>query len=836
MGMSPTDFYPPGPPSGGAALDQTARDAAAAAQATATAAVSTGAELAPLLATPEAGPPLSAKVRALGIASLADEAYGGKCDAVRLTGSIAAGGTTFTVPAGHGLTVGAGSPDIGKSFFLPKAGPARDGIATATYVSATTATLEKPAQYALAASDAGFMQSFWDPATGIQDFVREKRIGTVSVAAGSTALTDTGGGILPAGRLAYWLPGAWAETLIATISAVPSTTTITIGVAATVAVTSGAALVGTKDTVAFQAAINALKGTAAGRGMRLLVPRSCILEPVLIDDTIEITAGPNAKIWGIVQDSATVEKLFDVTGDNVAFDGLSIDGSYSPMRSNSNKNVIRSTGLATLVRECTITNFRTDDTNPSGGISGIIGSNGNDNQILVTHGIYLAGAKQKVLYNTIDNVSGAAVFTSNATAFEIEHNNVGLTMWYSLHADRGADDGWSISHNNCYTTYGMGRHYGGIVNLMSQIGGARNKNGKVIGNTLRGTCDYGSAIRCLSAEDVEIAGNTIRDIKPGAYSGGAIQHIAVDTRGGDAGVGDNGPCKRINVHDNLLVAADKNMIGIYCKNTEDPTHPMLARAAVEDVWVWNNIIKSPDASNYFDMGICIFGINGGFDRPRVYNNYVEVITRDTAVLSANSAIVGAISVLGSSDQGAVDNYEAWGNTVIDKGTKNAGANIGTSRQIGLNIIRYATNLRIRGPNRYVNFHVGVKVGSEAATPLAVGLSGLEGLTKLNIRLENCDTDMSLAGGPWDTVRTAVAVTFTNLHIGKTIHYTAGGLTQAPPALGLLGDGGWVKLKNSAVNPITVSMAGGNQTLAGGQIGVLSEEDGEVTFVAGNFAA
>src|SRR5437763_4132465 len=49
MSFVPADYWPPGPPTGGAALDQTARDAAAAAQSTANAAVSTGTELATLI-------------------------------------------------------------------------------------------------------------------------------------------------------------------------------------------------------------------------------------------------------------------------------------------------------------------------------------------------------------------------------------------------------------------------------------------------------------------------------------------------------------------------------------------------------------------------------------------------------------------------------------------------------------------------------------------------------------------------------------------------------------------------------------------------------------------
>src|SRR4051812_2947015 len=56
MAFVPADFWPPGPASGGAATDQVARDAAASAQATANAAVSTGAELDALLKSDPAAP------------------------------------------------------------------------------------------------------------------------------------------------------------------------------------------------------------------------------------------------------------------------------------------------------------------------------------------------------------------------------------------------------------------------------------------------------------------------------------------------------------------------------------------------------------------------------------------------------------------------------------------------------------------------------------------------------------------------------------------------------------------------------------------------------------
>lgn len=775
---------------------------------------------------------LSAKVKALGLASLTDEAFGGKCDAVELTGcSIAASGTTLTVAGGHGLT----SADVGKSVYLPLAGAARDGVAMATYLSATTATLEKAVVNALSGADCGFMQSSWNSATGNYDISHVKRTGTATVAAGSTALTDSGAGIISGGSLAYWLPGAFAETLVATISAVPTATTLTLSVAATVAVASGTALVGTDDTAAMAAAIAALAGTALGKGAELRIPRSTILRPsAAISGALKLTSGPNAKVFGIFQGDGTVEKLLEVTGSYVVLEGLWLDGSYSPVRATTSKYVIHSTGAATLVHKNRITNFRTDDTNPSGGITSI---NSAAAQLSVVHAVYLSGAAgQEVIRNHIDNMSGAGVFTSSATGFKIERNFIGLTMWYSITADRGADDGWSISYNRCNTTHTLGRHWGGIINLMSQIGGAKNKNGKVIGNVLRGTCDYGAAMRILSLEDTEIAHNIIKDIVPAAYTGGPVQYMGVDTRQA-TGSGDNGPCKRVNIHDNILVANGKNMIGIYAKNSEDSSNPRVARAAAEDIWIWNNVIRSPDASNYFDMGITVHGENGGFDRPRVWNNYVETITRDAAVLSAQSSIVGALSILGTNAQGQVDNYESWGNTVIDLGTPNAGANVGSSRQVGLNIIQYVTNFRCRGNSRYKNFHVGIKVGTESSgSPTAPGISGLEGLTKLHLRMEGCDTDMNLTNGPWETTTSAVAVTWANTHIGKPVIYTSGSFTQTPPTAALLGDAGFIPLYNASVNPITVSMAGGNQTLAAGQTGAFLNINGTVLFVSGNAAS
>src|SRR3954447_109536 len=92
MSFVPADYWPPGPPTGGAATDQAARDAAAAAQSTADAAVSTGAELTALLADPSSkmdfsrglpgATPRNVQDKAADVVSVRD--FGAKCDGVKL--------------------------------------------------------------------------------------------------------------------------------------------------------------------------------------------------------------------------------------------------------------------------------------------------------------------------------------------------------------------------------------------------------------------------------------------------------------------------------------------------------------------------------------------------------------------------------------------------------------------------------------------------------------------------------------------------------------------------------------------------------------------------------
>src|SRR3954465_11278900 len=109
MTFVPADFWPPGPPTSGAATDQVARDAAAAAQGTANAAVSTGAELDALL---KGDPAATAALDYRGPLSLKDQRCGAKGDGVKLVGAGAmAGGSAVLTAAGAAFT----SADVGKS-------------------------------------------------------------------------------------------------------------------------------------------------------------------------------------------------------------------------------------------------------------------------------------------------------------------------------------------------------------------------------------------------------------------------------------------------------------------------------------------------------------------------------------------------------------------------------------------------------------------------------------------------------------------------------------------------------------------------------------------------
>jgi hypothetical protein len=112
-----------------------------------------------------------------------------------------------------------------------------------------------------------------------------KVTGTLSINAGTTALTDTTGGrSYTAGvdQMAVLVQGAYSDVLITTVAGVPSGTTITLALAASTAVSGGTALVHTDDTTAVQAAITANVGT----GKRLVIPASCGHGPVTITGPI----------------------------------------------------------------------------------------------------------------------------------------------------------------------------------------------------------------------------------------------------------------------------------------------------------------------------------------------------------------------------------------------------------------------------------------------------------------------------------------------------------------------------------------------------------------------
>jgi hypothetical protein len=808
------------PVAGTGAADAIARAAAAAAQATANAALpNTGAALAATLADPTAAAALAALERARGFASVTD--YGAKCDATVLTGvSMSASSTTLTIAGGHGLT----SADIGRSVFVPLTGAARDKVYGASYLSASTATLERAAINTVSGVDGAVMQTVWNSSTGSWNTIlpaSQKRTATLSITAGSAVLTDSSAPLTAGARIAYFVRGSHAETLVATISAVPSSTTLTLSVAATVAVSGGTALVATDDTVAIQAAITALQGT----GKRLVIPASCLCGPLSITGSLHLLGGPDALVYPKLDGTtASIEKLLGITGNRVTVEGVGFDGAYCPVLIASNKYIIHSTGLRTRVLGCEFTNLLSMDGNPVGGVTNI---NSGAANLLVVHDIYLSGAINfRVRDCYFNENSGAHVFMANASKGHITHNYFGESRWYAVHLDIGCDK-VEIADNVFEAVHPVSRHWGGAIDLMSNTTGARNKRITVARNDISGNCDYGTPLRVLSSEDCAIEGNRIHDLLAGAYTGGPIQSIGLSTRA-STGAGDNGPCKRVAIRRNTLTANGQNMAGIYCTNGEDPSNPRVARAAAEDIWIEDNILTSPDTSNYFDMGIALNGQNGGYDRARIRNNRVTTLTRDTAVLSGAPAfLTGAIALIGTIDQGAVDLPWIEGNSVQDIGTPNAGIAAASSRQIGLNIFQKVTNIRL-GKNRWINYRLGAQTLSTSGGPVT-------GLNKVTQEFVSCSTDVLLTGGPWDTVPSAVAVALANTHVGKTIRFTAGGLTQAPPAVGVLGDAGWVGLWNSSAASITVSMAGGDQALAAGQMALLMELNASIVYVAGNVA-
>jgi hypothetical protein len=642
-----------------------------------------------LLGTPAATATLAAQDVARGYPSVID--YGAKCDAKVLTGvSIAASSTSLLVPGGHGLT----SADVGKSVSVPLAGAARDLISPVSAASGTSITTTIPATRTVSGATGAVIVN--------GSAFSGKVTGTLSIAAGSTALTDSTGGrsyVAGTDQMAVLVQGAWSDALITTIAAVPDNTHLTLTLAAATAVASGAgkALVYTDNTVAVQAFITA----NVGSGKRVVIPDNCAHGPVNITGPLHLEVARGATIYPIV-DPATVslEKLYNCTGDKITLEGIQIAGDYMPFILANNKYLFYGTGCKRLsLIRCGSKNIPSTDGNICDGLTGI---NSALKNILVVHSAYLTGVSHFAIAGcTFETTSGAAIFLTDCVHGIVEDNTCIDQRWYPITVDRGGDQ-ITIRGNKFTNSHPLGCYWGGFINLMSQIGGARNKRIFVYDNHMTGIANYGAGARLLSLEDSKFYHNTLDSIQAGAYGPSPVQYIGMDTRLA-TGSGDNGPCKNVEIYGNTLRPKGANQTPIYIKNAADGARG--ARDPALGVSVHHNWILSASTTDCFDTGISVHGIDGGFDGVSIHHNRILVVTR------TGSVVGGAIGLVSTNVQGKLDNVTVSDNYVEDLGTP-----VG-STQLGLFIQTYVDNL-VLGENTFKNFFYGVRTLASTGPTIA----------------------------------------------------------------------------------------------------------------------
>jgi hypothetical protein len=431
------------------------------------------------------------------------------------------------------------------------------------------------------------------------------------------------------------------------------------------------------DTAAIQAAHDSLPST----GGTLFFPPSLGYKhgPISISKPVSIIFSPGAPVIPIF-DVPSTEKLYAITASNTTVDGLTIANVSGTISGNKYLVHVSGSAIGVKIRNSNISNITMSDGNT--GLTNLI----------VVHGFYAdSGSDLVVEKNIINFISGSALFCRNITGLKASDNHFTNTRWYTINFDSGCVN-FQIDNNTIDGTDVLSRHWGGSINLMSQIGGTKNMHGRVTGNWITGKHNYGAVIRVLSAEDVTVRENHIYGCTSGTLTPGALQYIAIDRRGTAEGSPENGPCISLTVEDNHLTAGTGPQQAIYIKNQYIAT-----RSPHLNIVVRNNQIISTDTTNYFEGGIWVSGSKAGIERVLVEGNNVVTYT------VAGSPQGGAIGVVSVNITGQLKDITVINNTVRDVNTSVPNSSV----QVGIFAQTFIDGLRIEG-NRIENFFYGLR--------------------------------------------------------------------------------------------------------------------------------
>jgi hypothetical protein len=379
------------------------------------------------------------------------------------------------------------------------------------------------------------------------------------------------------------------------------------------------------------------------------------------------------------------DKLYTLRASNITIDGLQLKNVVGITQANKYVVYVARGANHAVIRNCRLNNILLSDGHSGNGEIGF-------KNLIVTHAIYAEGATDLLIEgNQIANVSGAAVFCRDMERLEIRRNHITNTRWYSVNLDSGCRD-FRIESNVIDGDDPLARYWGGSINLMSAVGGARNRFGTIANNTIAGTHNYGAAIRLLSVQDTTVESNTIRDVVGGSLGRGPVQYIGLDRRGTAVGKPENGPCSDVEIRRNKLIAGRGPQIGIYAKNEWTEARDPHVRIKIEQ-----NTIISPDQTHYFAAAVSVHGFAGGFKELTVAGNTATVLTGDTMPVG------GAFGFESATESGSLESVVFEANQASDFRSSAPRSSV----ECGAYFAPFIDGLRL-GTNVFENFYIGLR--------------------------------------------------------------------------------------------------------------------------------
>lgn len=392
--------------------------------------------------------------------------------------------------------------------------------------------------------------------------------------------------------------------------------------------------------------------------------------------------------YGDAADGAFALHTDDVQISNVWFDGTGL-----PKTIAAGKHMIVSGDGIKKYRNHSFDGVRFIDCTASDGLSGLQNKT-------VTHGIYVQNVDNVEIKNSAcRGISGAFVFVKDCNGLQIHRPDVVDSIWYPIHLDSGVNN-WEIGNGTISCNDPRGVFWGGMIDSMSQVGGARNSNGHIHDIVCQGYMAYGGAIRLESTMNTTVERVEVRNWQEGSWALDKGMTAFRCTTRGAKGKGNNTPSQNIRFRDLRATAPNTTADhrGIYVDNPWVETH-----APHDGLVIANCQIQSRDSGRYFTNAVIVNGVSGG-----VENVQISGLNATTAC-QPGSVSPGAISLLSATAAGAVRNVHLKDLNLTDIGP------VAQPAQIGVAIGGYTDDVYFEGKCRIDGYTIGIDALANAGT-------------------------------------------------------------------------------------------------------------------------